>query len=38
MEGKRVAMRIRNRVAYMRPPIRNKTRHGPNGPVERKGH
>src|SRR5882724_6811455 len=38
MEGKRVAMRIRHRVAYTGPPIENEVRPRPNGPVEWKGH
>src|SRR5882724_12331801 len=38
MKGKRVATRLRNRAAYMQPPIRNETGPGHNGPVERKGH
>ena len=38
MEGKRVAMRMRNRAAYTGPLIRNETRPGRNSPVEWKGH
>ena len=38
MEGKRVAMRMRDRAAYMRLLIGSETGPGHNGPVERKGH
>src|SRR5882724_1566619 len=38
MEGKRVATRIRHRVAYTGLPIKNEVRPRPNSPVEWKGH
>ena len=38
MEGMGVAMRVRNRAAYMWSLIGDERRHGHNGPVEWKGH
>ena len=38
MEGKRVAMRMRNRAAYIGSPIGNDMGPEHNGPVEWKGH
>ena len=38
MEGKRVTIQMRNRAAYMQPPIGHETRPGHDGPVDQKGH
>ena len=38
MEEKRVTTTMRNRAAYMRPPIGNQTGPGRNSPVEQQGH